>query len=107
MVFDKPWMLALSCLNCPSWLTYHGLQHHYRGLSLQSITSRIELVDDSGDDIIIRYRSACLEDESLPRSSCTGIKTGDLVTFQVQVEAAGCPQQKVRDLWYHWGSFQV
>ena len=78
------------------------------GLPPQSITSRIELTDDSGDDILVRYRSSCLDDgEPEPRSSCTGIKTGDNVTFHVQLEAAGCPQQKVRDFSYHCVHFEL
>ncbi|XP_043202020.1 integrin beta-3-like, partial [Amphibalanus amphitrite] len=60
----------------------------------ESITSRIELVDDSGDEIAIRYRSSCLDNELKLRNNCTGIKTGDLVTFSIEVEVLGCPKQK-------------
>ena len=62
----------------------------------QSITSRIELVDDSGEDITVRYRSRCLGDELQLRNHCTDIKTGDLVSFSIELEANTCPQQKVR-----------
>ena len=53
-------------------------------------------MDDSGDDIAIRYRSRCLDGEFRLRNNCTGIKTGDLVSFAIEVEALGCPKQKVR-----------
>ncbi|GFS35725.1 integrin beta-PS [Nephila pilipes] len=57
------------------------------------ITSAVEMTDDIGDtNIKLSYYSSCLGGKKEQTNICRGLKVGQNVTFEVDLEYAFCPQ---------------
>ncbi|XP_022083289.1 integrin beta-1-like [Acanthaster planci] len=62
-----------------------------------TITSRVEIVDNAPENLAVRYVSRCLNEAPRPDSRvCTGLRLGETVSFDVSVEATGCPETEIQ-----------
>lgn len=67
-------------------------------LAYQKIRSKVELeVLDVPEELNLSFNATCLNGELIPGlSSCSGLKIGDTVSFSVEAELRGCPEEKSR-----------
>ncbi|XP_055948107.1 integrin beta-1-B-like isoform X2 [Argiope bruennichi] len=66
---------------------------HYAGDG-KKITSAVEMTDDVDEtNIRLSYYSSCLGDKKEQTNVCRGLKVGQNVTFEVNLEYAFCPQE--------------
>ncbi|XP_038049390.1 integrin beta-1-like isoform X2 [Patiria miniata] len=63
----------------------------------EKITSRVEIVDNSPENLAVSYTSRCLDEAPRPNSKvCTGLRLGETVSFDVSVEATSCPDNNIQ-----------
>ncbi|XP_078501226.1 integrin beta-3 [Lissotriton helveticus] len=64
--------------------------------SYEKIRSKVELeVQDLPEELSLSFNATCQNNEVIPGlKSCTGLKIGDTVSFQIEVKVRGCPTEK-------------
>lgn len=58
------------------------------------ITSAIEMKDNAGSDVQVTYYSSCLGGPKQKTSMCKGLKVGNNVTFEANIEILSCPKDR-------------
>ncbi|XP_013393648.1 integrin beta-PS isoform X1 [Lingula anatina] len=58
----------------------------------QNISSQVELKTNSTEGISFKFRSECLGTKKMNTNKCLGLKTGQSVTFDVEMTVTQCPK---------------
>ncbi|KAK3108829.1 hypothetical protein FSP39_016685 [Pinctada imbricata] len=62
------------------------------------ITSKVELVVENSDDVVVTFRTKCKGDVEENTNKCLDLKIGDMVTFNVSITAKECPAGTVGNI---------
>ena len=58
----------------------------------KKITSAVELKDNATSNVKISYFSSCLGQNKVETNICKGLRVGDTVTFEANIEITSCPR---------------
>lgn len=61
--------------------------------SYRDITSELELKDNATNYVQMTYHSACLGDKRKETNVCHGLKIGQTVSFDIDIEVKACPKR--------------